>query len=145
MATSEVSFTIKEITASATLDLRQRILWPNKPLQYVRLPQDNKGIHFGLYREKQLIAVGSLFIEGAEAQFRKLATTTNEQGKGYGSLLLSHIMDYCKAKAVERIWCNARVDKQDFYLKRGLKPTKEKFSKYGIAYLVMEKRTTRTT
>lgn len=138
-AQKKTSLVIKEIPANSTWALRQRILWPNKPINYVKLPNDEDGVHFGLYQKEQLIAVGSLFISGVEAQFRKLATLPSEQGKGYGTQLLSHLTLYCRNLGVERLWCNARYSKKDFYLNRGMICTNETFSKDEIVYVVMEK------
>jgi predicted GNAT family N-acyltransferase len=131
--------TIKEITAVDTYHLRHTVMWPNMPLDYVILPNDAQGIHFGLFKNDILIAVVSLFIENNKAQFRKLATATSEQGKGYGSQLLSHLIAYTKNKGVNKIWCNARADKKEFYLKFGFEFTNKVFRKKEIDYVVMEK------
>ncbi|MBC8768429.1 GNAT family N-acetyltransferase [Arenibacter sp. BSSL-BM3] len=114
-------------------------MWPNMPIDYIILPNDEQGIHFGLFVNNTLISVVSLFIENKEAQFRKLATTNLEQGKGYGGRLLSHLITYAEGKKVNKIWCNARVDKKDFYLKFGFKSTNTVFIKHKIDYVVMEK------
>ena len=130
---------IKEITAADTYPLRHAVMWPQMPLDFIILPDDEKGIHFGLFKNDTLIAVASLFIENNIAQFRKLATATPEQGKGYGSQLLSHLLAYAEDKKVKKIWCNARKDKAAFYFKFGLKVTKRVFRKQEIDYVVMEK------
>lgn len=40
---------IRAIPASATHELRHAVLWPHKPLSYVRLPEDEAGQHFGAF------------------------------------------------------------------------------------------------
>ena len=83
---------IIEITAEETIFIRHKAMWPNKPIDYVRLANDDEGKHFGLYVDTKLISVISLFISKNEAQFRKFATLTEYQGKGYGTMLLKEIM-----------------------------------------------------
>ena len=130
---------IKQISASEVLPIRQKVMWPNKPIEYVKLPNDESGEHFGLFLEDKLISIISLFTKNGEAQFRKFATLSEFQGGGYGTLLLKKIMDIAQSYGVNRIWCNARVEKSDFYKKFGLSPTNEQFQKGGIEYVIMEK------
>lgn len=73
------------------------------------------------------------------AQFRKFATLTAYQGKGHGTLLLKFIMKFAKLNNVNKIWCNARVDKSYYYAKFGMTLTDKKFVKGGIKYVIMEK------
>ncbi len=114
-------------------------MWPDQSLAYVKLPQDKNGIHFGLFKNEKLISVISLFIKGKSAQFRKFATIHLEQGKGYGSLLLSHLIEYTTQKTIAEIWCNARVDKADFYKKFGMVETTKTYVKENIPFVVMKK------
>ncbi|MEW9674323.1 GNAT family N-acetyltransferase, partial [Ammoniphilus sp. 3BR4] len=46
----------------------------------------------GLFEGEQLISIVSLFVRGAEGQFRKFATLTSHQNKGYGSKLLIYVL-----------------------------------------------------
>lgn len=130
---------IEEISAGETYDLRHRVMWPNKPKKYVALENDEKGIHFGLSKGSRLISVVSLFITKDDAQFRKLATEISEQGNGYGTLLLNHIMTVITNRKIRRLWCNARADKTSFYERFGILPTSKTFTKGGIDFVIMEK------
>ncbi|MDT0552241.1 GNAT family N-acetyltransferase [Urechidicola vernalis] len=130
---------IKEIKAEDTWELRHKVMWPNKSIDFVKILTDDKGTHFGLFLNKELVTIVSLFIDGKKAQFRKLATLPSEQGKGYASLILRHIFEQAKSKGVHKIWCNARKDKLEFYLKKGFTKTSESFEKSGIAYNIIEK------
>lgn len=114
-------------------------MWPNKPLNYVKLLKDNEGKHYGLFLNGRLISVISLFINDKEAQFRKFATVKKHQGKGYGSLLLHEIMKIAVEKSLNRIWCNARQNKTDFYIKFGMTITDKTYVKGGIDFVVMER------
>ena len=130
---------IIEITADETLPIRHQVMWPTKPLDYVKLNNDNEGLHFGLFIDKKLISVISLFINDGEAQFRKFATLENYQGKGYGSILLNEIMHIADKQSLKRIWCNARRNKSEFYKKFGLVATNTIFIKGDVDYEIMER------
>lgn len=131
---------ISQIPATATWPLRHTVMWPDKPLDYIKLSGDDLGIHYGLFVEKQLVSVVSLFIDDDVAQFRKFATATSEQGKGYGTRLLSHLITEAKHKDIKLLWCNARVDKAAYYERFGMKKTCQIFNKGGIDYVIMEHR-----
>lgn len=135
-----MSIQIKKIPAEATWQIRHQVMWPNEPLNYVKLPDDQDGLHFGLFRDNELITVCSLFLKDNVAQFRKLATRTPEQGKGYGSQMLDYLLKQAQRRGVEKIWCNARCDKAVFYQKFGLIKTRTTFTKGGIDYVIMKKK-----
>ena len=130
---------IKEIQPSETLDLRHRILLPNKSVDSIILTEDDVGQHFGLFKDAQLISVISLFIENDMAQFRKFATETIEQYKGYGSILLNHIIEESVKNNVKNLWCNARLTALGFYEKFGFEVVSEKWIKNDIEYVKMER------
>lgn len=130
---------ILEISANEVLLIRHTVMWPTKPIDYVRLPNDENGRHFGLYINDQLVSVISLFIENSLAQFRKFATLKKYQGKGYGTILLNEIMLIAQENKLSKIWCNARVEKSSFYEKFGMQTTKKTFEKGGVSYVIMEK------
>lgn len=114
-------------------------MWPKKPMEYVKLENDDNGRHFGLFLEKKLISIISVFVENNEAQFRKFATLKEFQGFGYGTFLLRKIMDIIRDEGIKKLWCNARLGKTGFYEKFDLKPTNITFKKGGIEYVIMEK------
>lgn len=130
---------IKEINAADTWPLRQRVMWPEKPIQAVKLADDDIGNHYGLFKNGQLVAVVSLFIKAKEAQFRKFATETAEQGNGYGTKLLLHLLQIARQNRVGLLWCNARIDKLPFYSRFGMLETGIKSAKDGIEYMRMQK------
>lgn len=130
---------IKQITPQETISIRHKVMWPNKLIDYVKLPNDYKGRHLGLFINDTLISVISLFVENNEAQFRKFATLKEHQGKGYGTLLLNEIMHMAKRENLSRIWCNARVNKKTYYAKFGMIETHTEFRKEGVQYIIMER------
>ena len=130
---------IKQITSSETLPIRHKVMWPNKPIEYVELPNDENAKHFGLFVNGEVTSIISLFTENNEVQFRKFATLKEFQGLGYGTILLKSIIDLVKKEGIRKLWCNARVEKSKFYERFNLKTTDKKFEKGGIEYVVMEK------
>jgi predicted GNAT family N-acyltransferase len=131
---------IVEIVPSETWHLRHTVMWPDRDIDYVKLPEDDHGIHYGLFQNDQLLSVVSLFLEkgGTEAQFRKFATATDRQGKGHGTTVLKHLISEARQKGIKKLWCNARVDKSGYYQRFGLETTRQVFCKGGIDYVIME-------
>ncbi|GGF28242.1 GNAT family N-acetyltransferase [Echinicola rosea] len=137
----EPKYKIISLRPEDTWDLRHRVMWPDQPIDYVKLDEDRHGQHFGLIEGDKILAVISTFVKDGQAQFRKFATETSQQGKGLGSMLLRHVITYLEKEGVDRIWCNARADKTAFYEKFGLEKTPQTFVKGGIDYIIMEKTT----
>ncbi|MBC3542280.1 GNAT family N-acetyltransferase [Rufibacter sediminis] len=131
---------IRQITAEQTWPIRQLVMWPDKPLKFVQLPNDGEGVHFGYFVDEELVSVLSLFIEQDQAQFRKFATLPSFQGQGIGRSLLAHVFTYAQAHHIHRIWCHARTSATGFYRKSGMQEQGEIFEKDGLAYVKMEKR-----
>lgn len=134
-----MDYSIEQITYQLTWPIRHQVMWPDKPFDYIKLKNDEEGIHFAVWKNKNIVSVVSVFIENRKAQFRKLATLEEEQGNGYGSTLIEHIMAHLKHEEVDVLWCNARIDKTSFYKKFGLEETDEKFKRGDQEYVIMEK------
>ncbi|MGD6956566.1 GNAT family N-acetyltransferase [Rossellomorea aquimaris] len=131
--------TIRKVDKEQVWELRHKVMWTHKDYDYIKLEDDHLAIHFGLFKEDILISVISLFINNEEGQFRKFTTVEQEQGKGYGSVLLNYVLKEAKIYGVKRIWCNARKNKVNFYKKFGLQETHSSFIKEGKSYIIMEK------
>ncbi|MCT4699069.1 GNAT family N-acetyltransferase [Tenacibaculum haliotis] len=130
---------IKQITIFEVLPIRHKVMWPDKPMSYVELPNDEKGKHFGLFVNGEITSIISLFKSNNEAQFRKFATLIEHQGFGYGTILLNKVIDLIKKEKIAKLWCNARVEKSKFYERFDLTSTTKKFKKGGIEYVIMER------
>ncbi|MDO6745060.1 GNAT family N-acetyltransferase [Tenacibaculum soleae] len=91
-------FEIKETSTVETLHIRHKVMWPNKSLTYVELPDDKNGKHLGLYVNDTLTSIVSLFTVNNEVQFRKFATLVEFQGLGYGTVLLQKVIVSAKKK-----------------------------------------------
>ncbi|QCR22681.1 GNAT family N-acetyltransferase [Pontibacter sp. SGAir0037] len=129
---------IQKIKPENTWPIRQQVMWPDKPLGFVQLKEDDQGTHYGLFQNSTLTSVISCFEKESEMQFRKFATLTEAQGQGCGSYLLKHILGIARKKGIGRIWCNARKDKSSYYEKFGLVKTKDVFLKEGVEFIIME-------
>jgi GNAT superfamily N-acetyltransferase len=130
---------IRKVDKEEVWEIRHKVMWPDKELDYIKLEDDDVGIHFGFFKEDRLISAISLFIDEGEAQFRKFATIQQEQGKGYGSALLNAVLKEAESHGVDKIWCNARKEKSNFYKKFGLVETNTCFIKEGKSYIIMER------
>ena len=128
---------IRKIKMEQTWPIRHEVMWPDQPFDFIKLAADAEATHFGLHINEELVSIISLFPQGAKAQFRKFATLVKDQGKGHGTTLLNHIIDYAKAQGFEQLWCNARVDKTAYYERFGLYPTGETYHKRGIDFAIL--------
>lgn len=128
---------IIKLEACQTWQLRQRVMWPDRPLEDSMLDDDEAGLHYGLAEDGEVVSVISLFEREQEVQLRKFATLAEKQKKGYGSALFAHCLKECEKKGIKAVWCNARSEKTAFYRRFGLSETGERFSRNGREYLIM--------
>jgi len=129
---------IEQIRPDLTWRIRHEVMYPDLPFDIIKLANDDDGIHFGLFAGNKLTSVVSLFNQGNIYQFRKFATLVESQGKGYGSLLLNHIINYVKTYGAMKLWCNARVSAIPFYNKFGFTQTNKISNNNGIDFVIME-------
>lgn len=122
-----------------TYALRQAVLWPDKPMAFVQVPEDAQGQHFGVLLDGEVVSVVSLFVQAGTARFRKFATVPGFQRRGIGSALLLHVLQAAAAQQVPLIWCDARLDAKAFYERFGMSQQGEVFFKEGIPYIKMQK------
>ncbi|MFT3827331.1 MAG: GNAT family N-acetyltransferase [Chitinophagaceae bacterium] len=130
---------VKEVPLTTVLQVRRDVMYPEENIDFVKLEGDENGLHLGLYADEQLVSVISVFEQGTTVQFRKFATVTAMQGKGYGTQLLEYVFDWAIRNGKKRIWCNARVSATALYLKFGMQPTGSTWQKYGLEFIKMEK------
>ena len=130
---------IKPVDLPIVMKVRREVMWPDKPIEFVYVPGDEKAEHLGIYLDESVVSVISLFFDSKEVQFRKFATLTTLQGKGYGTTLLGYVFEYLKSKRICRVTCNAREERASFYVRFGMTRTAVTFKKEHITYVVMEK------
>lgn len=109
-------------------------MYPGLSIEEVKLPDDEAGLHLGLYNEGQLCSVISLF-QNEGLQFRKFATVQAVQGRGFGSYLLEYVFDYAKQKGIKRIWCNARTTAVGLYERFGMQPFGDTWEQLGHRFV----------
>jgi len=129
---------IRRIDSADTLELRRDVLYPGDTLGSVRVDHDEDGLHFGLFEDTRLRGVVSLFPQKEIAQFRKLAIHPECQGRGYGSLLMQHIEDFCRKEHIPVLWCNARDTAERFYSKRGYSFWGDHFTHNNVVFCKMK-------
>jgi len=134
-----MSIDIKKVSVEDILPIRHKVLWPDKPFEFVKVEGDEEGIHFGLYENSILVTIISLFAEGKSLRFRKFATLTEYQNRGLGKLMILKVIDYAQENNFERLWCDARTDALNFYERVGFKKFSEPFFKENIEYYKIEK------
>ncbi|GAA4414087.1 GNAT family N-acetyltransferase [Nibrella viscosa] len=125
---------IQIIPAEATYPLRHQVLWPDKPLDYVKIEEDAAGFHYGAFIGPELVAVISLFVNEGVARFRKFATHPDYQRQGIGTQLLNRVIDEARAQGAHTLWCDARQETAAFYRKFGMAVEGDVFYKGAIPY-----------
>ncbi len=129
---------IEQIFPSLTWRIRHITMYPDQSFDFVKLENDFAGIHFGIYVDHELTGVVSLFMEDGVAQFRKLAVLPEAQHKGLGAQLMNYLIDFCKTEKLTKLWCNARVNSKEFYIKFGFHETDQTYSAAGFDFVKME-------
>lgn len=129
---------IEQIASDLTWPIRHKVMYPEHNLDFVKLENDNEGIHFGLYYNKKLTGIVSVFNDAKIYQFRKLAILQEAQGLGLGKKLMEAVIEYCKIQKGQKLWCNARANAKDFYKRLGFKETEKVFFKDGYDFIIMD-------
>lgn len=130
---------IEQIPYYLTWRIRQEVMYPGQPIESVKLPDDAKGLHFGLYVNTKLVSVISLFENPESTQLRKFATLEIEQHKGYGTLLFKYVLEFCKDQNIHAIWCNARISAISFYNTFGFRETGNEYALAELRYIKMKR------
>ncbi|MCF0071253.1 GNAT family N-acetyltransferase [Dyadobacter sp. CY261] len=133
------SIEIQKVNADDLMDIRHVVLWPDKPREFIKVPEDESGTHFGLYFDGAIVSAISLFPDGLNIRFRKFATLPGFQGKGLGSKLLQHAIIHAQNQGFVRMWCDARTDALRFYERFGFTKFSEPFFKEHLEYYKIER------
>ncbi len=143
-------FAIRKISAQETFAVRHPVLRKGKPIESCSFEGDDllTTSHFGLYENNQIEGVISvfeknnpLFEDKHQVQIRGMAVLKNNQGKGFGRLLVIHIERVLKAQNTTLIWFNARKNAVGFYQKLGYEIIGHSFEIPGVGiHFVMWKK-----
>jgi predicted GNAT family N-acyltransferase len=127
----------------AYYDLRYRIL--REPLDQPRGSErndgDETGEHFALYDNSVLKAIARLDHSGEQiAQVRFVAVEGNQQGMGYGRLIMEATEKRAKERGDEKMILHARDYAVDFYLRLGYTLIEPSHKLFGVLqHYLMEK------
>ena len=128
------SATIKMITAENTYHIRQRVLWPDKPISSIKISEDKNALHIGAFVDGKLVGIVSLFRDGENCQFRKLAVLAEYRGCGIGQKLINECIIKAREQQAKILWCDARHSALYFYRKLDFTIDPESFIKNGKEY-----------
>lgn len=116
-------------------DLRYRVLREplGQPRGSERNEGDETGIHFALYQDHILKAIARLDHSGEKtAQVRFVAVETDQQGSGYGRMIMEATEKEAKKRGDTRMILHARDYAVDFYLKLGYTLIEPSHKLFGI-------------
>ena len=141
---------IRKISAQETFTVRHPMLRKGKPIESCHFDGDDLGTtsHFGLYEYNKIEGVislfennNSLFADKHQGQIRGMAVLENNQGKGFGRLLVEHSENVMKLQNISLIWFNARINAVGFYQKMGYEIIGNSFEipNIGVHYVMWKK------
>ncbi len=128
---------ISNIQWEDTINIRHKVLWPDKAPMFCKVEGDEQAEHYGVFINGSLVSVASVYRQDNSARLRKFATLENHQGQGVGSRLLQHMLNEAKKNHVNYFWCDARKTAINFYQKFGMQPEGDEFYKSGLPYYKM--------
>ena len=130
-----------KISSQQTFTVRQPVLRPGKPVESCIFSGDdlNTTAHFGVFEDKNLIGVISVFknnnaafTEENQYQIRGMAILPGHQKKGLGVKLVEKAEEYAVQQNSKLLWMNAREVATGFYKKTGYQIYGNPFNIDGI-------------
>lgn len=125
-------------------DLRYRVLRKplNQPIGSERNEGDATGIHFALFDNGKIRAIARLDQSGEKtSQVRFVAVETDQQGSGFGRMIMEAAEEQAKKDGAVKMILHARDYAVDFYLKLNytlLEPSYKLFD--VLQHYLMEKK-----
>jgi len=131
---------IQRVTAEDCYGLRESILRTGQPKENWTFDSDDdpKAIHLAMKDGDEVVAVVSLLPEekeGCPRRLRAMAVKESLRGQGTGQQLLVALL----ATVNEPIWCTARKNVQEFYLKNGFTIFGDEFTMNGMPHVYMRR------
>jgi GNAT superfamily N-acetyltransferase len=134
--------TVREIPIADTRPLRQSILRPHQTLEALAAHEPPDAYAVGVFRERELIAVGFIAPDGEPGSWRirGMATVATARGGGAGTAVLDALVTHAREKGGTRVWCNARTPARSLYERAGFVVSSEEFELPQIGpHFVMER------
>lgn len=129
------------LTATATHDLRRRVLREGRRDAEVRFPEDEHdgAFHLGAVDgHGQVVAVATWLPDGTPLRpglrafrLRGMAVDPAWQGRGVGNAVFEAGLVELRRRRAEVLWANARDSALDFYRRRGMEVVGEGFLAAG--------------
>lgn len=111
-------------------------MWPDKPLEHVKVPGDETALHLGAFDGESLIGVASFFQEPPGIRLRKLAVAPGYRRAGLGSDLVKEGAKLAREQGFPQLWCDARQTARGFYEALGFTLDEATFEKSGLIYQI---------
>ena len=121
-------------------NLRHTAMWPDQPIDFVKLKDDRQGVHLGLFTDGSLVSVLSIFKDESgshNAVIRKVCTHPDCRHQGFASSLIKEALRQMEADHVEAVFLDSRISAVPFYERLGFEKTGDVFEKYGKDYQKM--------
>jgi predicted GNAT family N-acyltransferase len=131
---------IERVIAEDCYALRESILRPGQPKENWTFEADDdpRTIHLAMKDGEDIVAIVSLLPEvkeGCSWRLRGMAVKEQLQGQGIGQQLLVTLVAMVK----DDLWCTARKDVHDFYLKNGFEVFGDEFVMNNLDHVLMRR------
>ncbi|HIA72415.1 MAG TPA: GNAT family N-acetyltransferase [Phycisphaerales bacterium] len=131
---------IERVIAEDCYALRESILRPGQPKENWTFEADDdpRTIHLAMKDGEDIVAIVSLLPEvkeGCSWRLRGMAVKEQLQGQGIGQQLLVTLVAMVK----DDLWCTARKDVHDFYLKNGFEVFGDEFVMNNLEHVLMRR------
>ena len=132
---------IKQVSSEDCHELRESILRPGQPDENWTFDADDdpRTIHLATLQDENIVAIVSLLPEEREDcphhpwRLRGMAVRESLQGQGVGQQLLVALF----AMVEQGVWCTARKEVHDFYLKNGFELFGNDFTMNDMPHVFM--------
>ena len=132
---------VLRINSKDTLPIRQEMLRKGLPESSCVFQNDDneQTFHLGAFVDNDLVSVASFYFENHpefsdefQYRLRGMATLNEYQRKGLSGELLQMAFPVIKQNMASRLWCNARVSAEGFYLRNGFVTHGDVFDIKGV-------------
>lgn len=131
------SLIVKEVEKNEVYHLRQKVLWPQLPLEHCMLDDDDVSTHIGAFVGDDMVGTASLVLGDGWGRLRKFAILPEHRNLGIGTTVIKYVIDTLRRNKMSTFWLDARETAIPFYEKIGMLVEGDRFYKEDIAYFKM--------